>query len=48
MVPIAQKAGWALWLVQEISLPQVFESQTIQPAGSYYTDYTILATINQQ
>ena len=45
-VPIVLEVGWAPWLVwmgvENITLLG-FDPQTVQPTGSCYTDYAILA-----
>jgi hypothetical protein len=45
--PIVQEAGWALGLVwagmKILPPPPDFESWTIQPIQSHYTDYTNVA-----
>jgi hypothetical protein len=46
LVPIVQEAGWAPWLVgqaRKISLSLGFDSWTVQPVASRYTDCAIPA-----
>jgi hypothetical protein len=48
-VPIEQEAGWApgpVWKVRKISPPPGFNSRTVQPVTSRYTDCTTLPTGN--
>jgi len=45
-VPFVQEAGWApnpVWAVAENIAPYGFETQTVQPAASPYTEYAIPA-----
>ena len=41
-VPIVQEAGWAsepVWTGAENLAPPGFDTRTVQPVGSRYTDY---------
>jgi hypothetical protein len=45
-VPIVQEAEWApgpVWTVRKSSPPPGFDSRTMQPVASCYTDYAMFA-----
>jgi hypothetical protein len=47
-IPIVQEAGWApgpVWTgVENLTPPLEFDSQTVQPVASHYTDYVTWPT----
>ena len=47
-VPIVQEAGWApgpVWIGAENLAPTGFDPRTVQPVGSFYTDYATRPTM---
>jgi len=49
-VPIVQEAGWAsgpVWTGAEKLVPPGFDTRTVQPVGSRYTDYATRHTFDR-
>ena len=44
-VPIVQEAGWVSGQVRKILPPPGFDPRTVQPVGSWYTDYATRPTV---